>query len=46
MKSSTLLLIIFGLFTVVNIICAIILYPELRELIKELKNDEEYLGSK
>ena len=40
MKSSTLLLILFGLFTIVNIVWAIILYPELKELIKELKKDE------
>jgi hypothetical protein len=39
MEFSTLALIIFGILAVVNIVCTIILYPGLKEIAKELKED-------
>jgi len=39
MDPSTYKLIIFGILTLVNVLCTIKLYPGLKELIKELKKD-------
>jgi len=39
MEFSTFALIIFGILSIVVIICTIILYPELRDVVKELKRD-------
>lgn len=39
MEFSTFALVSFGVLTIVNIICAIILYPELRDVVKELKSE-------
>jgi Na+/alanine symporter len=39
MEFSTFALIAFGVLTIVNIICAIVLYPELREVVKEFKRE-------
>jgi len=39
MEFSTFALIVFGILTIVNIICAVVLYPELRQVVKELKRD-------
>ena len=39
MEFSTFALIAFGILTIVNIICAIVLYPELRNVVKEDDND-------
>jgi hypothetical protein len=39
MEFSTLAIIIFGFLAIVIIACTIILYPELREVVKEFKKD-------
>jgi hypothetical protein len=39
MEFSTFALIAFGILTIVNIICAVILYPELRNVVKEERKD-------
>jgi len=39
MGDNTFIIIVFTLLTIVNVICTIILYPGLRELVKELKQN-------
>ena len=39
MEFSTLAMIVFGLLAIVIIVCTIILYPELRDVVKEFKRD-------
>jgi hypothetical protein len=41
MELSTLILIFFGFLTIVSIICTIVLYPGLREMIDELHPDSK-----
>ena len=41
MELSTLMLIIFGLLTIISIICTILLYPGLKDLIDELNSDSK-----
>jgi len=39
MEFSTFALVAFGVLTIINIICAIILYPELRDVVREFKRE-------
>lgn len=39
MNFSTTELIIFGLFVLVNIVCAVIIFPEFKKMIDELKKN-------
>ena len=39
MEFSTLAMIVFGFCAIVMVVCTIILYPELREVVKEFKRD-------
>ena len=39
MEFSTLAIIVFGICAIIMIVCTIILYPELRDVVKELKRD-------
>jgi hypothetical protein len=39
MEFSTFALIAFGILTIVNIICTVVLYPELRNVVKEDDKD-------
>lgn len=39
MEFSTYALIIFGILTLINIACTFVLYPGLKEVIKELKKN-------
>lgn len=39
MEISTYAIIVFGILAIVIVICTIILYPELRDVVKEFKKD-------
>jgi|GEM_PF-2822415 len=39
MEFSTYALVIFGVLSAVNVVCTIILYPELKQMIKDIKED-------
>jgi hypothetical protein len=41
MELSTLALFVFGILTIVSIICTIILYPGLRDLVDDLNKDSK-----
>lgn len=39
MEGSTLILIVLGILSIIGVVCTIVLYPELRDFIKEFNRD-------